>query len=99
VRWLIRSAGAKLFFLPKYSPNPKPIEQLFARLKHSYARPPHELSTLFAWPSARSFKPRAWLADHLVINAFFGASSGDHSLNEVFRKNSDPVLEPTVSLE
>jgi hypothetical protein len=36
---------------------------------------------------------------HLVIKAVLGASSGDHSLNEVFRKNSEPVLDPTVSLE
>jgi len=34
VRQLIRSAGAKLFFLPKYSPDPNPIEQVFAKLKH-----------------------------------------------------------------
>ena len=34
VRALIRSAGAKLFFLPKYSPDLNPIEQVFAKLKH-----------------------------------------------------------------
>ena len=34
VRQLIRSAGAKLFYLPKYSPDLNPIEQLFAKLKH-----------------------------------------------------------------
>ena len=34
VRQLIRSAGAKLIFLPKYSSNLNPIEQLFAKLKH-----------------------------------------------------------------
>ena len=34
VRQLIRSAGAKLFFLPKYSPDLNPIEQVFAELKH-----------------------------------------------------------------
>jgi len=34
VRVLIRSAGAKLFFLPKYSPDLNPIEQVFAKLKH-----------------------------------------------------------------
>jgi transposase len=34
VRQLIRSVGAKLFFLPKYSPDLNPIEQLFAKLKH-----------------------------------------------------------------
>jgi transposase len=34
IRQLIRSAGAKLFLLPKYSPDLNPIEQLFAKLKH-----------------------------------------------------------------
>ena len=34
VRKAIRSAGAKLFFLPKYSPDLNPIEQVFAKLKH-----------------------------------------------------------------
>ena len=34
VRNAIRSAGAKLFFLPKYSPDLNPIEQVFAKLKH-----------------------------------------------------------------
>ena len=33
VRQAIRSAGAKLFFLPKYSPDLNPIEQVFAKLK------------------------------------------------------------------
>jgi transposase len=34
VRQLIRKAGAKLFLLPKYSPDLNPIEQVFAKLKH-----------------------------------------------------------------
>lgn len=34
VRRAIRAAGAKLFFLPKYSPDLNPIEQFFAKLKH-----------------------------------------------------------------
>jgi transposase len=33
VRALIRSRGAKLFFLPKYPPDLDPIEQVFAKLK------------------------------------------------------------------
>lgn len=33
VRRLIRSAGAKLFFLPRYSPDLNPIEQVFSKLK------------------------------------------------------------------
>ena len=34
VRQLIRSARAQLFFLPKYSPDLNPIEQVFAKIKH-----------------------------------------------------------------
>ena len=33
VRQAIRKAGAKLIFLPKYSPDLNPIEQVFAKLK------------------------------------------------------------------
>ena len=33
VRRLIRAAGARLFFLPQYSPDLNPIEQAFAKLK------------------------------------------------------------------
>ena len=33
VRQLIRAAGAKLFFLPRYSPDRNPIEQVFSKLK------------------------------------------------------------------
>ena len=34
VRSAIRGAGARLLFLPKYSPDMNPIEQFFAKLKH-----------------------------------------------------------------
>jgi transposase len=34
VRQAIRQAGARLFLLPKYSPDLNPIEQVFAKLKH-----------------------------------------------------------------
>ena len=34
VRQVIRMAGARLLFLPKYSPDLNPIEQVFAKLKH-----------------------------------------------------------------
>ena len=33
VRRAVRAAGARLFFLPPYSPDLNPIEQVFARLK------------------------------------------------------------------
>jgi transposase len=34
IRRAIRAAGAKLFYLPPYSPDLNPIEQVFAKLKH-----------------------------------------------------------------
>jgi transposase len=34
VRQAIRRTGAKLIFLPKYSPDLNPIEQVFSKLKH-----------------------------------------------------------------
>jgi putative transposase len=34
VRQAIRKAGAKLLFLPPYSPDLNPIEQAFAKIKH-----------------------------------------------------------------
>jgi putative transposase len=38
VRRAIRLTGARLLFLPKYSPDLNPIEQLFAKLKHHLRR-------------------------------------------------------------
>ena len=34
IRATIRSVGARLLFLPPYSPDLNPIEQVFAKLKH-----------------------------------------------------------------
>jgi transposase len=34
VRHAIRAAGARILFLPKYSPDLNPIEQVFSKLKH-----------------------------------------------------------------
>jgi len=34
IRTAIRSVGARLLFLPPYSPDLNPIEQMFAKLKH-----------------------------------------------------------------
>ena len=31
---MIRAVGARIFFLPPYSPDLNPIEQVFAKLKH-----------------------------------------------------------------
>lgn len=34
IRAMIRAVGARLFFLPPYSPDLNPIEQLFSKIKH-----------------------------------------------------------------
>jgi transposase len=34
VRRAIRAVGARLFYLPKYSPDLNPIEKFFAKFKH-----------------------------------------------------------------
>lgn len=34
VRQLIKTAGARLWFLPPYSPDLNPVEQAFAKIKH-----------------------------------------------------------------
>jgi transposase len=53
VRRAIRKAGAKLLFLPKYSPDLNPIEQVFSKLKHmlrkAQARSYDGLSDAIAW--------------------------------------------------
>jgi transposase len=34
IRKMIRAVGARIFFLPAYSPDLNPIEQLFSKIKH-----------------------------------------------------------------
>jgi len=48
VRKMIRAAGARLWFLPPYSPDLNPIEQVFAKLKH-LMRKAQERSIDTAW--------------------------------------------------
>ncbi|HKV96347.1 MAG TPA: IS630 family transposase [Gammaproteobacteria bacterium] len=50
VRQLIRAAGAKLFFLPRYSPDLNPIEQVFSKLK-TLLRKTDPRSTEATWRS------------------------------------------------
>ena len=59
VRQLIRSVGAKLFFLPKYSPDLNPIEQAFAKIKHLVRKAAARTVEPCAPPSA---KPSSLLA-------------------------------------
>jgi transposase len=48
IRRLIRAAGARLFFLPPYSPDLNPIEQVFAKLK-TLLRKAEERTTDGVW--------------------------------------------------
>lgn len=48
VRQLIQAAGARLWFLPAYSPDLNPIEQAFAKIKH-WMRQAHKRSIEDTW--------------------------------------------------
>jgi putative transposase len=74
VRQLIRSAGAKLFFLPKYSPDLNPIEQLFAKLKH-----------LLRKAAARTFEAIC-LALGRILQAFTPAECANYLANSGYRR-------------
>ena len=58
VRRAIRQAGAKLFFLPPYSPDLNPIELMFAKLK-----------ALFRKADARTMKA-TWQTIGTALDAF-----------------------------
>ena len=58
VRHAIRNAGARLLFLPPYSPDLNPIEQVFAKLK-----------TLLRKAAARDVE-ETWRGIGNVLNAF-----------------------------
>ena len=48
IRELVRKAGARVWFLPPYSPDLNPIEQVFAKLKH-LLRKAQERTSEHAW--------------------------------------------------
>jgi transposase len=63
VRAAIRAVGARLVFLPPYSPDLNPIEQVFAKLKH-LMRKAAERTMEAAWKRSGEiltrFKPDEW---------------------------------------
>jgi hypothetical protein len=59
VRQLIRAAGARLWFLPPYSPDLNPIEQAFAKIKHWMRLAQNVPSMTLGVTSARSSRPSA----------------------------------------
>jgi transposase len=75
VRAAIRDAGARLFFLPPYSPDLNPIEQVFAKLKH-LLRKAKERSVEAAWQRIgtllRTFTKEE--CQHYFANAGYGST-------------------------
>jgi len=75
VRQAIRTAGAKLFFLPPYSPDLNPIEQVFAKLK-ALLRKAAERSVEATWKRIgallNSFTPQE-CANYLVNAGYASA--------------------------
>ena len=69
VRQLIRSAGAKLFFLPRYSPDLNPIEQVFAKLK-----------TLLRKTDPRTIE-QAWRAIGTLLDRFSSIECANYLVN------------------
>ena len=72
VRKAIRTAGARLLFLPPYSPDLNPIEQVFAKLKH-LLRKAAERSATATWQRIGSlldaFTPQE-CANYLVNSGY-----------------------------
>jgi transposase len=75
VRQAIRTAGAKLFFLPPYSPDLNPIEQVFAKLK-ALLRKAAERSVEATWKRIgallNSFTPQE--CTNYLVNAGYASA-------------------------
>jgi len=75
VRQAIRTAGAKLFFLPPYSPDLNPIEQVFAKLK-ALLRKAAERSVEATWKRIgallNSFTPKE--CTNYLVNAGYASA-------------------------
>ena len=75
IRSAIRSAGAKLFFLPPYSPDLNPIEQVFAKLK-----------TLLRKAAERSVEG-TWRRIGSLIDAFSAQECANYFTNSGYASN------------
>jgi transposase len=80
VRQAIRAAGAKLFFLPPYSPDLNPIEQVFSKLK-TLLRKAEERTVDATWKRIGAFLEA--FAPRECINYFrnSGSASNDNGLD------------------
>ena len=75
VRKAIRAIGARLLFLPPYSPDLNPIEQVFSKLKHLMRRAA-ERQNVTTWKRAgtllQRFKPDE--CSHYLVNSGYAPS-------------------------
>jgi transposase len=69
IRRAIRAAGARLFFLPPYSPDLNPIEQVFAKLKH------------FLRKAAERNAPATWRRIGTLLDDFSPDESANYFVN------------------
>src|ERR1700716_4120751 len=69
IRRAIRAAGARLFFLPPYSPDLNPIEQVFAKLKH------------FLRKAAERTAPATWRRIGTLLDDFSPAECANYFVN------------------
>jgi transposase len=80
VRLAIKAAGARFVFLPAYSPDLNPIEQVFAKLKHALRRA-EERSLESTWQrigaTLPSFTPKE--CSNYFINAGYGSAKSFQS--------------------
>lgn len=90
VRRAIRAAGAKLFFLPPYSPDLNPIEQLFAKLKALLRK------------AARRTVEATWRRIGTLLGAFSAQECANYLGNSGFKLNGShskgQVLRPRARL-
>ena len=69
IRKAIRSVGARLLFLPPYSPDLNPIEQVFAKLKHLMRK------------AAERTAPETWQRIGTLLNEFSPTECQNYLVN------------------
>ena len=90
VRRAIRKTGAKLFFLPAYSPDLNPIEQVFAKLK-TLLRKAAERTIETTWKRIGQLLDQFTPAEcaNYLANAGYASTRSDHAL-ETWITGSSP---------
>jgi hypothetical protein len=82
VRLLIRAAGAKLFFLPRYSPDLNPIEQVFAKLKTLLRKTdPRTIETTWRGIGGLHYRFTPQECANYLANAGYASAYQDHALD------------------